>query len=846
MKFIRSFGPPPTAAQRLFLTSTALGLAFFPIAAQADSPDADNSNQIIVTGTRATNRTVANSASPIDVIDAKALAGTGQINLLESLNTALPSFNLPARVQPDLGSLVRAGQLRNLDPAYTLVLVNGKRRHTTAVVNEDGFPGSVAADLSLIPSGSIGRVEVLRDGASALYGSDAIAGVINIILNQEAGFSASGQYGQTYERDGKNGYLRLGAGVKLGDRGFIRVDGEYQKQGLAVRNFALQPDYLSYPAIRNNDGQPVRLGSNNSLPAGASPNPKEATRNPNPWKNLGVPRTETWSASLNASYELSDAVTLYGFGTYAHRTGASPQNFRLPNTIFTSNPGLLNVYPDGFTPYETIKENDFSLTGGLKGQISGWNWDLSASYGRDDIDVGVENSANYSLTYPGAQTDFYIGNRNYSRFTSNFDISRLIEGPFAEPAELSFGVEYSREDQELNPGEPNSYYGGGSSALVGYNPIDASDTHRHSKAAYASFSFRPVAKLLLDLAGRYEDYSDFGSNWSGRLSARYDFTPTFALRGTVSNGFHAPALITQSYSNTSDHAGVPYTLAQPTSATARALGATALKAEKAINYTIGLTFNPTSSVRFAVDAYQIEIDNRLGVSSNIGIDYTPGYAVDGSGRTLTAVQEAQVRQLLTNAGLTIGQGVVAHYFTNVGDTRTRGIDVTLDGVTNAGNGRIRWGIAANVNRTKITNVAEVPAALQGLPNINTLTASAQYALRYRAPTDKQILSLGYDNGPWSLNLRQIRYGKLIRLNTLNNERYSIKASYTTDASIDYRFTEKSSITLGVNNLFNAKPHQLPLEARSASSRAQYTGAYDNSGPLGVLGGYYYARFNVNF
>ncbi|MEG1327827.1 MAG: TonB-dependent receptor plug domain-containing protein, partial [Janthinobacterium sp.] len=248
---------------------------------------------VIVTGARGTGRTVANSAAPIDVISAQQLLATGKLNLLDALDAALPSFNLPARVQPDLGSIVRAGQLRNLDPSHTLVLVNGKRRHTTAIVNEDGFPGSVATDLALIPTGAIARVEILRDGASAIYGSDAIAGVINIILkaDDQGGFST--QLGSTYAGDGTNGSVRINGGTRLGEHGFAHFGAELQRQGIAVRNFGLNPGYLSYPAVRNGDGQLVKLGPNNSLPAGASPNPAEAKRNSNPWRNTGVPQSTT-------------------------------------------------------------------------------------------------------------------------------------------------------------------------------------------------------------------------------------------------------------------------------------------------------------------------------------------------------------------------------------------------------------------------------------------------------------------------------------------------------------------------------------------------------------------------
>ena len=801
---------------------------------------------VLVTGARATGRTVANSAAPIDVLSAQQLQATGKLNLLDALDTALPSFNLPARVQPDLGSIVRAGQLRNLDPSHTLVLVNGKRRHTTAIVNEDGFPGSVATDLALIPTGAIARVEILRDGASAIYGSDAIAGVINIILKTDDSVTLSSQLGTTDAGDGGNGYLRFDGGTRLGERGFAHFGAEYQQQDIAVRNFALNPGYLSYPAVRNSDGQLVRLGANNSLPAGASPNPAEATRNSNPWRNTGVPEARTASLSANLGYDLSDEVQLYGFGTYAHRNARSAQNFRLPNTIFNNNRGLLSIYPDGYTPYETTSENDVALTAGLKGETAGWNWDVSTSYGRDDIDVGVEHSANYALSYPGGPLDFRIGKQRYSRSTSNADVRRALALGLPEAADLSFGLEYSHEAQQRSPGEPASYQGSGSSALAGYLPVDAADTKRHSYAAYVGLGAKLTPQLLLDAALRAEKYSDFGSKSTGRLSARYDFTPQFAVRGTLSNGFHAPSLVTQSYSNTSDHAGVPYTLARPDSAAARALGAQALKPEKSNNLTAGLTFSPTSTLRLALDAYQIRVDDRLGVSSNIGIDRSSGVALDGSGRALSATQASVIENLLRSAGLTVGNGLVAHYFANVGDTRTRGVDLTAEDVLQVRTGKLRWTAAANLNRTSLVERAALPAVLQGLPNIATLSKAAQYDLLYRAPGDKEIVTLAYQSGAWAFNLRETRYGELKRLNTITGGDYRLKAAFVTDLSVGVDLTRRINLLLGANNLFDRKASQLPREARSAASLAQYAGAYDNTGPLGVLGSYYYARASVRF
>jgi len=291
----------PATTRALLALAVASGLAMPVQAIPADLHDAadpartaSSLDTVIVTGTRASGRTVQSSAAPIDVIDAADIGATGKANLLEALQNLLPSFNLPANIQPDLGSIVRGAQLRNLDPGYTLVLVNGKRRHTTAVTQDDGFSGSVWVDLGLIPVSAIERVEVLRDGASALYGSDAIAGVINIILKSTAtGGEAALEYGQSYKGDGGVSKLHANLGLPLGERGFAHLAAEHTRQRLAVRTPPVRDDYLLYPAIDNITGQPVALGPRNTLPPGASPDPREASRPAHPWINQGVPEYRT-------------------------------------------------------------------------------------------------------------------------------------------------------------------------------------------------------------------------------------------------------------------------------------------------------------------------------------------------------------------------------------------------------------------------------------------------------------------------------------------------------------------------------------------------------------------------
>ena len=806
---------------------------------------------VVVTGSRASGRTVGNSAAPIDVIGTAEIESTGASSLLEALNRLLPSFNLPAALQPDLGSIARGGQLRNLDPAYTLTLINGKRRNTTALVNEDGFAGSVAVDLALIPTGAIERIEVLRDGASALYGSSAIAGVINVVLKGDTDGSASLRSGQSYRGDGAISSAAIDKGFALGDRGVLHLSAQLDQQDSAVRNPPLKPGYLLYPAVDAN-GNPVRLGSNNALPAGAQPNPKEAGRDNRPWRNSGQIEFTTSAASFNGNYRLLDNLELYGFGNYAHRRAYSAQNFRPAYTVWLNNPALLALYPDGFTPYQSTSEDQYQLVAGLRGEFGEWHWDLSSNYGEDSIDAYVRNSANYKLSYPGARTNFYVGQRSYSAWTNNLDVTRSFTDTVRYPLDVSFGLEQQRERAELRAGEPDSWYGGyggGSVSLTGYFPQDASRSRRDSIAAYVGLATQFNERWFVDTALRAEHYSDFGSSGlTGKLSTRYAFSPLLAVRATVSNGFHAPALVTTSYSNTSDRPnGVQSRLVRAGSAEARALGGAALRPEKARNLSLGFTGTIGGNVNWALDAYQIDVDHLLGTSSNIGIDWTAGYPVDASGTRLSAAQVAIIEGLLAPVGVAPGTSINVHYFTEVGDIRSRGVDLTFDGQHALGPGRLRWNIAANFNRTSLTRIADIPAQLQGLPNIATLSTAAQNNLKYRAPRDRQIVGVNYRVGAFSIDLRESRIGALRRFHTLNGGgSYDLDPTYSTDLALGWSFQRGLELTLGANNLFDAQPQKVPDFARTAANLAQYTYQWDNSGPLGNIGGSYYLRADYRF
>lgn len=866
---------------KLAFNTLALAVSCTLIAPAQAADVSDVASVVVVTGSRAGGRTVENSASPIDVLTQEDLANSGASNLLGALTTLIPSFNLPGQSpQPDLGSIVLGVQQRNLSPSYTLVLINGKRRNTTAVVSENGFAGSAAVDLGLIPISAIDHVEVLRDGASALYGSAAIAGTVNVILKRNAqGGNLAVKAGATSKGDGDNTSFAADHGFALDQRGFVSLFAQLSKQKPAVRSAPLKASYLYYPAIKADGTLATTLGPNNALPAGTSINPKEASRDNAPWKNSGQKLdVRTSSVGYNAEYDIGNDLSAYSFATYTDRRAYSAQNFRSPYAIYSNalarNNGWFGFYPDGYTPQESTSDHQAQLVAGLRGNWAGWSWDLSSNYGRDKVDVYTVHSANYALPASAGQTDFYIGQNGYSLWSNTLDLSRSVPTSWtAKPLNLSLGLEYSQEHSQLKPGEPKAYLGvipgdggsgsGGAQSLPGYLPRDAADTKRHSYSAYAGAGSNISDAWFVDGGLRGEHYSDFGSSGLiAKLSTRYDFSPAFALRGTASNGFHAPALQTVSFSNTSGRPnGLISSLVRPDSAAGLALGAVPLAPEKAKGFTLGITGDLAAQFNYAVDFYQTEVQHTLSTSANVGLDRTnsDGLFRDATGAVLSPSQLAILQSYFSAAGLAIpqpGNGLTAHYFTDVGDVRSRGVDLTLDGKQRLGTGVLKWNFAANFNSSAFTRLSGVPAKLQGLPNISTLSLTNQQNTLYLAPRDKQVLDVSYKLGAYSLDVRETRIGKVRRFWTnADNGAQGLPTSgewnagklWTTDLTLGWNLGHGLDARFAAVNVFNQRARRVPDISRTNASKAQYQYAFDTSGPLGAdLGSQYAATLNYKF
>jgi iron complex outermembrane receptor protein len=767
--------------------------------------------QVIVTGTRQQGRTVETSPSPIDVVGSAQIADSGTTNIFDSLNALLPSFEIPA-TGGDLSRLVRSARLRGLSPDETLVLVDGKRRHVSASINADVGPvgGSDPADLDLISPSMIDHIEVLRDGAAAQYGSDAIAGVINIITKKGTdGGSIYTQNGAYFPGKGQSsdGYSFAGGGnygLALGSAGYIDLSADYRTHDHSNR-CGLDPRIAAFGITQN------------------------------PCKTAGDPASHTLTLGTSAGYDF-DGVNAYFMGTFADRTSAGYTGWRKPNRY--ASPWYQANYPNGFVPAEGIDENDYSVTGGIKSDSDAtWTWDLSGTYGTDLIDIANIGDLNPNLiTNTGYLVNpvpykTYAGSFNDSELIINLDISRNFEtGLFATPVTLSFGGEYRHNNYKILPGEFNSYSGAGASAFPGIAPSNATNVSRDNKAIYVDAATNLVENWQVDIAGRYEHYSDVGDTVTGKITTRYDFSPRFGIRGTVSNGFRAPTLAQEFQTQLNVGPTAASGQLPATSAAAVALGAVPLRPEYSQNYTVGLTAEPLAGLHLAIDVYQINIHSQVANSGLIG-----------AAQATNPVLYNTVVAALAQAGFTIAPGVTqafAQFYTNGLSTRTRGVDLTAEYRSDGPwDGTIDWSLSGNFNDVGLTHIST-------FANGSTeFTPDVLSEINADAPKNKFILQATYNVDRWGITLRETRWGTTEEVMPDQSKGpptyYTnvITPKYLTDVQIGYNITDALKVSAGALNLFNQYPNQGVFGTRDTDNAHVYPG----NSPFGFNGGTYYFR-----
>ncbi|GGX92676.1 TonB-dependent receptor [Massilia dura] len=810
------------------LLHTGLSFAADPVGAPEPEPQAENMagaagapvsmGAVIVTGTRASGLKAENSASPIQVLDAASLQRTGQPDLIQAIAQNIPSFTAQA-FGGDTANLTLSARLRGLSPNNTLVLVNGKRRHGTANLAVLGGPyqGGAAADLNYIPVAAIDHIEVLQDGAAAQYGTDAIAGVVNIILkSNNQGLSGNVNGGAYVDGGGHTGDGTANIGFRLTDKGFLSLTGESRYHGYSDRG--------------NIDPRVTAPQNIASMPLLQIPG------YPHLNKIAGDAQYHLNTLAANAGYDIDDDTSLYAFATWGKKEARAYENYRMPNR-------LPAVYPLGFSPKETMKETDYAITAGARGKFGGaWNWEVSSTYGRDKAEIGVVDSANVSLYNDTGFTPtvFHAGTFIASQWTNNFDVSREIEMGWAKPSTFAMGLEHRVDEYEIQAGDEFSRYKEGSQSYPGFSLTDAGKHDRNNKAIYANFITFPIAGLTVDLAARYEHFSDFGNAKVGKLTSRYDFTPTVALRGTFSNGFRAPTLAESYYSATNVGPTSAFVQLAPNSAGAKLVGIDGLKPEASTNLSAGIVLNPANNVSVTLDAYQIKIRDRIVGSGSV---YGSGGAVNSP---------AVVSAILANGNIldpTVSETGI-NIFTNAVNTRSRGLELVATLNSNYGQyGRVDWSLAANWNQVRVTKINQAPTQLQ--PQ-TLLDRTAISNLETASPKTRVNLGALWRSGAWTVNLREALYGKAFTWESPNGGTYyknEIGFTAITDLEVSYKLNPNWTLSAGANNLFNEYPDEVNSELM-----AVYRANLDNAGvtkypsfsPFGINGGYYYARASFKF
>ena len=794
---------PLAAAVALALAAAP---AFAEDAASSAPVKASTLDTVIVTGTHVADRTVAESQSPIDIISPETLQSTGTTELATALSRALPSLNFPRPALVDGTSGVRPAQLRGLSPDQVLVLVNGKRYHSSAAINLNGSigRGSSAVDLNSIPVAAIERVEVLRDGASAQYGSDAIAGVVNIVLKGAgSGGSLAVNYGKYAKGDGEQYQLSGDAGVGFADgRGKLHVAGQVGYQDPTNRSGA-------YAGSTPNTGNFPSVGQKAFV--------------------IGDPDVNAGAVSANTSFDFSDHLSAYATAIASNRDIDSYAFYRSKNHN-NQSALLAQFYPDGYVPVINQYSKDRSLIAGLKGNTDGgFTWDVSYNYGYNKIDYHTRNTINYTLG-AASPTSFYDGALEYTQNIFNADFTQALDWGLAYPVTWSFGAEYRGEKWNQSPGEYGSYANAGqgiagsssgAQGFGGFTPANAVHADRHSYAVYTGLEADFTDKFSAGLTGRYEDYSDFGSKVSGKLSARYAFTDRVALRATASNGFRAPSLAQQSFQAISStiNNGVFFqsgTFPADT-AVAQALGAKPLKAETSTSYSVGLVLQPTDAFSLTVDAYQIKIDDRILLSSNVNT--TPAARA-----LLTSLGQDQVTQF--------------RYFTNAADTRTRGVDVVGTYAIPFATSGLDLTASYSYGKTEVTRLDASPAVLTGLGITTGLVGRDEIGrLEDSFPKSKAIVGGTWHSDHWSVGLTGTRYGSVtVRNSTTPANDQTFDAKWLVDVNASYKPTSQWTLTVGADNVLDTYPQENTY-ANSTSGVFPYS----NYSPFGFNGAYVYGR-----
>jgi iron complex outermembrane recepter protein len=871
--------------------------------------EAEKGEAITVIGSRRTDRSATDSASPVDVIGSAELTASPAVNLLDTVRNLVPSFFVPQNTISDASTFVRAPSLRGLGADQILVMINGKRYNRSALVNvytgaDTALSfGSQGADIGNIPAIAIKNLQVLRDGATAQYGADALAGVLNYQIRDDEGVELQALYGKTYEGDGASMIISGNAGMKIGDSGFINLSGERYDQNGTSRG-----------ATR---ASAISLAATNPAVASSIPNASRGL----PAQIWGTSPSDGYKLFLNASLDVGNESQIYLTGNLSHSSTNQSFNYRLPisqpglvvndgsGTPATRSPGrngsfapifltacptgnatcptggfvntaslafplnngttfsFASIYPGGFTPRFIGKVDQAYGTGGFKGETdSGFTYDLSATFGRNSLDLSMTGSLSASFG-PTSQTSFKFGKLIQSEQVLNADFTYPLEAGFASPITLSGGAEFRKERYEKTVGDLQSYAAGPYASQVIYNqtapgvyaPAGITATQSPAASGYggvspnfagvstqSSYGFYVGAEadvteaLTAGVAGRWEHYDTFGSVVVGKANALYRISDAISLRATVGNGFHAPSpgqnntqVVTTNFLGGNQVQTGTY---PTTSAIAQFYGAGSLKPERSTNFGAGIVLKPANGLSLTVDGYIINIKNRIGISQNY---------------TVTAADITALPSLAT-----VGLGGVVNYFTNGFDVTSKGIEAVANYRTDVMGGPLNLTLAYSYNNLNPKNIKLTTTGTQ------LVSLQQQYNIRNLAPQHRINASANWQIGDFSMNLRGNYYSSWS-----NALEYNLRAplpgdtaappsqifgaKFLTDFDISYTLADHFTLTVGANNLFDVYPDKIKASAVNpiyALSGALNDGQiYPRSGgPFGMNGGFYYARLRIDY
>ncbi|WP_343611028.1 TonB-dependent receptor [Chryseobacterium oranimense] len=779
-------------------------------------------DEVSITGSRNKKRTITNTPVPVDVIDIKQVSqSTGQIEVNQLLQFSAPSFNSNKQSGSDGADATDPATLRGLGPDQTLLLLNGKRYHQSSLINVFGTKGrgNTGSDMNTIPIGAIKRIEVLRDGASAQYGSDAIAGVINVILNdRNHGFEGNAFYGMNlfkspgnndvvsdHKVDGTTFDFSGNLGTKIGNKGgFGNFTVEFVNKDRTIRNANPEKGYES------------------------------------PREKFGDAKSQNVYFFGNVELPLSDGLKFYSRQGFSYRKTNAYAWTRTPD----ADGNIPEIYPNGFNPIEDTSITDFTFDNGLKFKVANWDVDFYNAFGSNRFTYQIDNTINATLGVK-SPTSFNAGGHSLLQNTTGFNASKQFK--ILEGLNVAFGSEFRYEQFELIKGEEASYAmydingnvvtadtpeallvtnplsgdvrPGGSQGFPGYS--QEFKKNRNNFAAYVDTELDITKKWMISVAGRFENYNDFGSTLNGKFATRYAFTPQFAFRGSVSTGFRAPSLAQKYYSlqftNFQAKKLVTIQLASNDSDLAQLSGISQLKQETSLNGSAGFTFN-TAKFTATIDGYYIKVKDRIVLTGNFSRDDLP--------------EDVQLKYPFIDQ---------AQFFSNAIDTRTKGVDIILSYTDDLGPGKLTATLAGNYNDMEITKV-NAPEKLKGKEDI-FLSAREKAFILASAPKTKVNLNLNYKINKFNANVQLVRFDKVKLIGYGGADDYQLYgAKVTTDISFGYEFSKNLNLTIGSKNLFNRYP---TLQTAAVDGNTESGGIFDPV-QMGFAGRQAFARLNFKF